>query len=68
MTSQLLEASSGGNSGDGPGPESWLLEKSREELSGLLTKAEGIIKSRGERMSFCYPSFYVLVLSLSTLA
>ena len=52
MTSQLLEASSGGNSGDGPGPESWLLEKSREELSGLLTKAEGIIKSREERMSF----------------
>ena len=50
VTSQLLEASNGGNSGDGPGPESWLLEKSREELSGLLTKAEGIIKSREERM------------------
>ena len=51
VTSQLLEASNGGSSRDGPGPQSWLLEKSREELSGLLTKAEGIIKSREERMS-----------------
>ena len=51
VTSQLLEANSSGNPGDGPGPESWLLEKSREELSGLLSKAEGIIKSREERRS-----------------
>ena len=51
VTSQLLEAS---NSGDGPAPQSWLLEKSREELSGLLNKAEGIIKSREERMSLSY--------------
>ncbi|KAF9782739.1 hypothetical protein BJ322DRAFT_168297 [Thelephora terrestris] len=49
VTSQLLESNNGGNVGDGPGPETWLLEKSREELSGLLSKAEGIIKSREER-------------------
>lgn len=48
-TSQLLGANNGGNSGDGPGPEAWLLERSREELSGLLTKAEGIIKTREDR-------------------
>ena len=62
VTSQLLEASTGGNGGDGPGPESWLLEKSREELSGLLTKAEGIIKSREERMSLI-PLLSLCVLS-----
>jgi hypothetical protein len=62
VTSQLLEANSGGNGGDGPGPKSWLLEKSREELSGLLSKAEGIIKSREESTSlilslcFLFPS------------
>lgn len=64
VTAQLLEASGGGNSGEGPGPESWLLEKSREELSGLLNKAEGIIKSREERTSFP-PPLYPLVLFLS---
>jgi hypothetical protein len=69
VTSRLLEASDGGNGGDGPGPDSWLLEKSREELSGLLNKAEGILKSREERTSLtlshplslrsCAPPFYV---------
>ena len=29
-----------------PGIEDWMNEKSREELSGLLLKADGIIKSR----------------------
>ena len=29
-----------------PGLEDWMNEKSREELSGLLLKADGIIKSR----------------------
>ena len=66
VTSQLIEANSGGNAGDGPGPESWLLEKSREELSGLLSKAEGIIKSREERTSFM-PAPYALMLSPSYL-
>ena len=64
VTSQLLEANGGVNAGDGPGPESWLLEKSREELSGLLSKAEGIIKSREERTSFHAISLYALVLFL----
>jgi len=62
VTSQLLEASNGGNGRDGPGPQSWLLEKSREELSGLLTKAEGIIKSSEERTSLM-PPLCVIALS-----
>ena len=65
VTAQLIEASNSGNGGDGPGPESWLLEKSREELSGLLSKAEGIIKSREERTFLMLLSLYALVLSLA---
>lgn len=60
VTSQLLEASSSGNPGDGPGPGGWLLEKSREELSGLLSKAEGILKSREERRSSVPPTLSFL--------
>ena len=60
VTSHLLESSNGGSAGDGPTPDAWLLEKSREELSELLSKAEGIIKSRGERMSLV-SSFYFYV-------
>lgn len=58
VTSQPPEVSSGGNPGDGPGPGGWLLEKSREELSGLLSKAEGILKSREERRS-SVPSLFL---------
>jgi hypothetical protein len=66
-TSQLLEASNGGNTGDGPGPETWLLEKSRKELSGLLSKAEGIIKSREERTSSIPFSFTLLSMLVTLL-
>jgi hypothetical protein len=41
-TAQLL-----GSSADlAPVPEDWVREKSREELSELLLKADGIIRSR----------------------
>ena len=49
VTTDLM-AASGSTEGIGlpntPGIEDWMNEKSREELSGLLLKADGIIKSR----------------------
>ena len=50
VTAQLINAAASQAEGIGlpgtPGIEDWMNEKSREELSGLLLKADGIIKSR----------------------
>jgi hypothetical protein len=45
VTAQLLGSSQDINP-DSPVPEDWIREKSREELSDLLLKADEIIKSR----------------------
>ena len=48
VTAQLISSlSPDGTGAHGGGPmEEWMEEKSREELSGLLLKADGIIKTR----------------------
>ena len=50
VTAQLLNAASSNTDGIGlpgtPVVEDWMNERSREELSDLLLKADGIIKSR----------------------
>ncbi|PIL37005.1 hypothetical protein GSI_00697 [Ganoderma sinense ZZ0214-1] len=54
VTTHLVNAS-GSTDGIGlpttPGIEDWMNEKSREELSGLLLKADGIIKSRESELT-----------------
>ncbi|KAI0698519.1 hypothetical protein C8T65DRAFT_729190 [Cerioporus squamosus] len=55
VTAQLINAAASKAEGIGlpgtPGVEDWINEKSREELSGLLLKADGIIKSRETELS-----------------
>ncbi|KAH9894459.1 hypothetical protein C8Q73DRAFT_695629 [Cubamyces lactineus] len=54
VTTQLISAlSPDGTGAHGGGPmEEWMEEKSREELSGLLLKADGIIKTRETEMGY----------------
>lgn len=49
ITTQLL-----GSPVNSPAAEDWMVEKSREELSELLFKADGIIKSRESGIAGSY--------------
>ncbi|RPD67334.1 hypothetical protein L227DRAFT_648411 [Lentinus tigrinus ALCF2SS1-6] len=55
VTAQLINSAASKAEGIGlpgtPGIDDWMNEKSREELSGLLLKADGIIKSRETELS-----------------
>ncbi|KAI0663231.1 hypothetical protein C8Q70DRAFT_931170 [Cubamyces menziesii] len=54
VTAQLISSlSPDGTGAHGGGPmEEWMEEKSREELSGLLLKADGIIKTRETELGY----------------
>ncbi|KAI0332380.1 hypothetical protein GY45DRAFT_1320871 [Cubamyces sp. BRFM 1775] len=54
VTAQLISTlSPDGTGAHGMGPmEEWMEEKSREELSGLLLKADGIIKTRETELGY----------------
>ena len=60
VTAQLINAAASKTEGIGlpgtPGIDDWMNEKSREELSGLLLKADGIIKSRETGEWYIFPS------------
>ncbi len=61
VTAQLMNAASKPEGIGLPGSPSvgdWMNEKSREELSGLLLKADGIIKSRETGACYVHTSTY----------